>query len=179
VRTAPDQGEQQFDGGLYRAQCAHPLFEFGLAELRGLLQPVVVKGQVESTGSAGYAAALHNAFQEFVLLERLTDLAVYLMQLPIDPLKLIKYLIQALDIHSLHLFDCEQLEAMALKLFQEICLDIGPGEDADDIEQGIDCGATAPGIGMGAVVIGLPEQMLQTQVGPDFLIERVFIDDFV
>jgi hypothetical protein len=155
----------------------HPFGEVAAARLGRLLQPVVVRGQVELAGAAGDAGALLDRHQPLVLAQALPGLARERVEIGESALDVAQHLVQLVLADRGVAAQRVEERALAVQFLQEIALQVRAARDLEDLEDAGERGVVVVRVVETEEVIDPGVEILQPEQRADALVEGIFVDD--
>jgi len=145
-----------------------------LAFLFEPIQPVMIGGHVEITGSAGNRIALLYGSHEFILTAGLPGLTACVTQCLQVLDDIAEYLAQPFLVYPGIRLQGAQRAGVALQFLYQLGLYVGSAQHFHDIEQGGQAQTAVPLAGPGHIVTGQIKQVFHAQERADTFIERLF-----
>ena len=171
--VAAQDAQQQGDGVAGGGKGANPAAEVGHALLKGQLQPVVIRGEVEGAGAAGYEHALLYAHEPFVFTQVLAEFLL-------DFLQILGGLVEVVLLGGgvvLLAFGLGNLLALAFELLQDVEFEFGAGGAIHDFEQGAEGGVVCPRVWVADGGVEAGKEVLEAQEVADAFGQGVFEGD--
>ena len=163
----------------HRQEGREPLLQVVAVLLRRLLQPVVIRGQVELADAAGNVGALPDAHQPLVLAQLLPDLARGLEQSRGGLVDLPQHVVERFLRHLGIVAQRLERVLLALQLLQQVGFEVGAPRHLEDLEDRKQRDVVLVRVVLVQEIVDALEQILEPQQRAHALAQWILVADHV